>query len=299
MKLKELEELLLIPENDYLDFKKTIYRKETHSDLLVDVMAMANSAYEGDCYIIMGVKQFADGSIDIVGIEESQKVDSSTFQQLIFENIEPVISIELHYINYDGHTLAVMKIKDSLEQPYMMKKKYLKLHEGTCYVRRGSGQGHALRQDFMRFASIKERFEISITDSYLRALDDRRDYASLECSIRNYTSLPVTLIRGELEVLESGELLTRLPLFGFEETVIGTDFRMEIPSMSEKFGDFQFGFTSNDAVRLGLDEYGSREDGISLKLRLMDSSRNIYFASLDSTIILVRGRFLWKVRLKN
>ncbi|WP_393964968.1 hypothetical protein [Exiguobacterium sp. S22-S28] len=160
----------------------------------------------------------------------------STFQQLIFENIEPYVSIELHYVNVDKKTIAVLELKNPKEQPYMMRKKFNNLHEGLCYVRRGFQQGHAMRQDFIRFATRKEKFELSIVDGYLRALNDRQDFSSLKCRIRNLTSFPVMITDGYLEVLDSEKVLSKMMLYGFEEDVIGADFRMELRPMSEKYG---------------------------------------------------------------
>jgi len=296
MEERLIEQLLRSPENEYIDFKKTIYRRPSYPNLLLDVMSMANSAYEGNRYIVMGVKQFRDGVTDVHGINEEEKEDSSTFQQLIFENIEPYISIELHYVNVDKKTIAVLELKNPKEQPYMMRKKFNNLHEGLCYVRRGSQQGHAMRQDFIRFATRKENFELSIVDGYLRALNDRQDFSSLKCRIRNLTSFPVMITDGYLEVLDSKKVLSKMMLYGFEEDVIGADFRMELRPMSEKYGDLHFSFGSSDVVRMRMDESGILNSGIRLRVVLIDSSENTYAAIHEEPFVSVRGEFLWKVR---
>lgn len=291
-----VKELLQSTENEYIDFKKTIYRRQSYPNLLLDVMSMANSAYEGNRYIVMGVKQFRDGVTEVHGINEEEKEDSSTFQQLIFENIEPYVSIELHYVNVDKKTIAVLELKDPKEQPYMMRKKFNNLHEGLCYIRRGSQQGHAMRQDFIRFATRKEEFDLSIIDGCLRALNDRQEFASLNCRIRNHTPLPVMIVSGHLEVLDSEKVLSEMALFGFEESVTGADFRMEVRPMSEKYGELHFSFGSSDVVRIGMDGSGVLDSGIFLRITLIDSSGNMHVAIHEEPLILARGGFLWKVR---
>lgn len=296
MEERLIEKLLRSPENEYIDFKKTIYRRPSYPNLLLDVMSMANSPYEGNRYIIMGVKQFRDGVTEVHGINEEEKEDSSTFQQLIFENIEPYVSIELHYVNVDKKTIAVLELKDPKEQPYMMRKKFNNLHEGLCYVRRGSQQGHAMRQDFIHFATRKENFELSIVDGYLRALNDRQDFSSLKCRIRNLASFSVMITDGYLEVLDSEKVLSKMMLYGFEEDGIGADFRMELRPMSEKYGDLHFSFGSSDVVRMRMDRSGILDSGIRLRIMLIDSSENTYVAIHEEPLVSVRGEFLWKIR---
>lgn len=44
-------------ECDYLDFKEKQYSKEKNVDLIMDIMAMANSSHNGDKFIIVGIKE--------------------------------------------------------------------------------------------------------------------------------------------------------------------------------------------------------------------------------------------------
>ncbi|WP_166246137.1 RNA-binding domain-containing protein [Paenibacillus turpanensis] len=63
-------------ESDYLDFKGKQYSKEKTADLIVDIMAMANSRYDGDKFIIVGVKDRPEGK-EIKGINPEEFIDSS------------------------------------------------------------------------------------------------------------------------------------------------------------------------------------------------------------------------------
>ena len=55
-----LDDLILYGrENGCLDYKAKQYNKSKAIDLLKNIMAMANGAYEGDKFIIVGVRQEA------------------------------------------------------------------------------------------------------------------------------------------------------------------------------------------------------------------------------------------------
>lgn len=85
-------------------------------------------------------------------------------------------------------------------------------------------------------------------------------------------------------------------LYGFEEDVIGTDFRMELRPMSEKYGDLNFSFGSSEVVSMRTDESEILNSGIRLRVVLIDSSENTYVAIHEEAFVSVRGEFLWKVR---
>lgn len=292
-----LMELLEKNECEYLDFKATMYRKETYGDLLKDVMSMANSDYQGSRYIVMGVKQDIQGTYSIIGIEENDKIDISTFQQLFFQNIEPMISTIMHYITFKGKNIAVLEIKEPKNPPYMLRKRYGNLHEGTCYIRREAGNGYALRSDFDRFLTKGQQFEVRILDSTLRAWDVENACALLECSFRNLTDLPITIIYGMLETFHDDLKVSQHRLFGFEREMVGADFKIPLLPKSEKIGEFLFSFSSNDCLKLQLDEYGYTDKSFYFKLTVEDSIGNNYSCTIDDGFVLARGEFLWKIQL--
>lgn len=68
-------------ECDYLDFKERQYNRDKNMDLIVDIMAMANSRHNGDKFIIVGVKDRPEGK-EIKGIEPKDFIDSSNYTQI-------------------------------------------------------------------------------------------------------------------------------------------------------------------------------------------------------------------------
>jgi len=296
MNLDLLESLLAHKtETDYLDFKKTIYRKEQYEELLKDVIGMANAVVDGSRYIVMGVKQDERGTCIIHGIEEHHCVDPSTFHQLFFENIEPTIKSEVHYISYQKQLLAVLEIKSPMHQPYMMKKQFGKLHIGACFVRRNTSNGFALRSDFERFYK-QQPFEMRILTPILSAVDVKNGCAFLECSFRNLTDFPMTIKSGLLEVLSDSNVRSKHYLFGYEKEFLGTDYRLYLLPKTEICGNFLFGFNSSDCLRLGMDEYGCADESFQFQLTLIDTTEKKYTITVDDCDVYAKGDFLWKVR---
>ena len=289
-----LEELLTKNESEKLDFKATLYRREHYEALLKDILGMANANVLGSRYIIMGVKQYITGESDIIGLL-GEAIDSSTFQQLVFENIEPSLHIELHYLKFQEKQLAVLEIVTPEEQPYMLKKQYGKLHKGTCYVRKGATNGYALRSDFDRLYK-KQPFEIRILHPMLRAVDPDCGCASLECSFRNLTEFPVTIYRGFLEVNGHEGMRSRHFLSGYERDIPGADYRLYLAPKTEITGDFQFDFTSSDCLRIGLNTDGYIEEALQFTLTLVDTTHTEYSITIDDCRVFAKGDYLWKVR---
>lgn len=54
-------------ECDHLDFKAIEYGKDRYESLIKDVMGMANSDYQGDKYIICGIKEI-EGKKEVLGL---------------------------------------------------------------------------------------------------------------------------------------------------------------------------------------------------------------------------------------
>lgn len=134
-------------ESTRLDFKKIQYKKEKHSDLIKDIMSMANADIEGERYIIVGVKYKSSGDKELLGIKEDL-VDSAIYQQLIKENIEPEILFEYLSYKFKGNIFGIFKISKCYKKPYMMKKDFKNLQKGDCYIRKGTHQCKMTRRDF-------------------------------------------------------------------------------------------------------------------------------------------------------
>ncbi|MFT8310762.1 MAG: hypothetical protein ABF629_06325 [Sporolactobacillus sp.] len=147
------------------------------------------------------------------------------------------------------------------------------------------------------FYREQEHFEIRILDDCLRAVEDKIGTAYLDVSLRNLTKLPVTIIKGGLSVKVGNAAISRHNVVGFSG-IESSDFRMEIPPHSERTGDLHLTFTSNDCVRLGLDEYGVTDRSFTFELELYDTLENCYCTKIENADVYAKGKLLWKVQLK-
>ncbi|OZS77990.1 hypothetical protein CF394_08395 [Tetzosporium hominis] len=295
MDINLLKNLLTQSETEYLDFKKGLYVKANYEDLIKDVLAMANAKVNGSRYILFGVKEKVGQEKELFDIKEP--VDAATYQELIFENIEPQLTCHLNYLIYNNRLLAVLEIVEPKAQPYLLKKKYGNLHKGLCYIRRGSKNDFAMRADFDYFYK-QGSFEIHILDRFLSATDAESGCATLECSFRNCTDFPITIYKGYLEVWDSKRMRTQHRLFGHSRYIPGADFRLPISPKEEVTDYFAFGFESSDCLRLEMDEYGHSDLDLNFKLYLIDTLGNEYLGTANGSMVFARGDFLWKVKIK-
>ena len=300
MLLLEKELLELIEngyESNFLDFKTKMYSRKGTPDILKDIMAMANSNHLGKKYIIMGIEDDGIGGKNPCGITPEEKVDSSTYQQFIYNNIEPDVHFNLYYRDYLGKELAIIEIGDTRDKPYVIKKDFKEIKQGLCLVRKGSTNAVANRGDFEYMYSEKSgEFELKILGNYLRATDGT---ALLDVSFRNLSTDPVTIISGRLLIKDSQDTIrSKHNVNGFGKEV-GADFRIEIPAKREFTGDLYLGFESSDCLRLDLDDTGYTDEKFIFVLQFRDSIGNKYEVISPDATVFAKGKCLWKVKLKN
>lgn len=158
-------------ENTYVDFKRSQYHN--NEDFLKDIMAMVNSNTDvSKRYIIIGVKHSPSGNREFCSIPREEFRDDAVYQDLVRNNIEPEIKFIYKPVEFEGQLLGVFEISECENRPYVMKKKFGTLEQGTCYIRRGSQQGRAVRADLevMYEERYKKQREKDIKHSYLHLL---------------------------------------------------------------------------------------------------------------------------------
>lgn len=281
-------------ECDYLDFKEKQYSKEKNIDLIMDIMAMANSRHNGDKFIIVGVKDRPEGK-EIKGINPEDFIDSSNYNQVIHNNIEPDIQFDYFKYEYNSAILGVFRIYGTENKPYMMRKKYERLNEGLCLVRKGSTNSFAKRSDFEYMFLNKGEFEIRFLEHALFAVHEE-GCASIEVALTNSTEWPITVIWGSLYISNDlGEELSRHRVYGLNEFV-GTEFNVVLPPTSEIVGHLMVGFETTDPFRLNIDEYGICNEKYNFELLLEDAREKRYSAKIRQASVFAKGDVLWKVK---
>lgn len=122
-------------EGAYWDFKKKWYENES-SDLLHDVICMANNIENRDAYIIIGIDESKDYSINDVSNDPNRK----TTQMLVdfFRSKKFVGGIRPHVIveslDLNG-CIDIIIIKNGFYTPYVLEEKYRDVHPYNIYTR--------------------------------------------------------------------------------------------------------------------------------------------------------------------
>lgn len=135
-------------ESDYVDFKKEIYdfsKPQQKEEFLKDILAMANSGFKAEKYIIFGVKEDAT-SKKIVGVNLEQVKDQATYQQIIRENIEPDIEFEMKMFQKADCDICCFIINGN-NRPYIIKKMFGKINAGFSHKRINTTRTPLLRRD--------------------------------------------------------------------------------------------------------------------------------------------------------
>ena len=155
--MRDLEQMIRFErENTTLDFKAIAYEKARHADLLKDAIALANADAADDRFIVMGVKELADGTKDLRGIPRESLPDAATYQQLVRDNVEPELHVEVIPLEMEGRLFGVIRIHSCSDGPYLLRKDYgEKLDRGDGWVRIGTHQPRLTRRDYDRIYSGK------------------------------------------------------------------------------------------------------------------------------------------------
>ena len=116
------------------------YFEEKKSELLKDILAMANAFREQDSYILIGARELTGQPAEVVGVEREAIHNEADIQQFISTHVEKPINFEYKPVQYRGHTLVVLRIP--LEQlatrPFLSRNDYGVVNKGVTYLRRGS-----------------------------------------------------------------------------------------------------------------------------------------------------------------
>lgn len=294
MNTEEFEKLLMQDEGDTLDFKSTFYSSNDYKSLLKDVISFANSHSKGSKYIIFGVKE-ENGNKILISLDSY--IDQSNIEQLIYENIEPILNIKLHSVLYQEKRFHVLEIIPS-NRPYLLKKRYKnELEKGFMKIRRGATNDFITRDDLDRMYN-SGLIELKILDGELYATKPSTGCAHLKCKLSNYSNKPITITWGCLEIYEDDQLLTSHRLFGTEGNIVGADFQLKVPANDEVINFFEFGFSSSQCFPLGVTEDGITEKKLKYRITFIDANNNEYNSLYVGGFLLVKGDFLWKVKLK-
>ncbi|ELQ5982782.1 ATP-binding protein [Cronobacter sakazakii] len=128
-----------------IDFKSAQYRfnngsEKDKSELLKDILAIANSWRDGTGYILLGFKDQRPNPAEVVGIHDS--IDDSRIQQFVNGKVKPKLTFSYEEHLYEGKTIGIISIPKQ-KRPFYLTSTYGKLKSNVVYVRRGSSTDEA------------------------------------------------------------------------------------------------------------------------------------------------------------
>lgn len=153
----ELEQIIKYnSEGSNLDYKKEEYvlgKSEKKNEILKDISAFANQHSDSDKYIIIGVKEKDGVASELYEIENL--TDEATYQQFLFDNIEPKINFEYKSAIFEEKQIAYFRIFGNKNRPYLFKKnlqnpvtKKPEYRIGDGFIKVGSSSKKLDRNDF-------------------------------------------------------------------------------------------------------------------------------------------------------
>ena len=144
---EELEQLRHKGESADLDFKRAQYpfsgaTDHQKSELLKDILAMANAYRTGASYILIGFKDQTPRPAEVVGIAASDHIDDAALQQFLRSKIDPPLEFQYEERLFDGKHVAIFTVPKQV-RPFAPNKDYGKVKKNAVYVRRGSSTAEA------------------------------------------------------------------------------------------------------------------------------------------------------------
>lgn len=137
MSAPSLPDLIFHPEGAKLDLKQQPWDLDTRegkAEFIKDVSAMVNSNGQETGYIVLGV---TDADRRVVGIDRDI-LQEERLQQIVAEYIDPPFALSFRVISLLDHSVGLISIPPSSQKPHLINRSIGRLHQGQCYIRRGS-----------------------------------------------------------------------------------------------------------------------------------------------------------------
>lgn len=301
---KVLEIIANKTETEYADFKRDFYSSLTNSDIIKDIAAFANSLINQDKYIIFGVD---DDSREVVGIDPATIFSVDDINNYIERKIEPFVNVSIRTIDYEGKTIAYIKISESNKNPpYVIKEdcgKQNKVEKGDIYMRKGTCNLKATRMDIDNMYRNNGELSISAFEDFVciepitinGSIFNGYTCGHIDVEINNTTNRPFLLTNGEVEIFNNfhhiqRQIFSLLPFDRIEENPAEI-----LPNTRKKYTAL-FDFTSGDCVDFCFDENGNMDGTVTFKIILQDTDGNNYYAEPIQAILKAKGDILHKVK---
>ncbi len=178
MIVTELERLLYEEESPALEFKREQYRfakasDDEKSELLKDLLGMANAWRRSDAYILIGVEDARGSRKNVHGIAAADHLADHSLQQFVNSLTNRPVRFRYEAVGFEGKQLGIIHIEQQ-PRPIYLKRDYGKLKKNDVYVRRGSSTDPAKPATNDEIAQMGHGSEVVLVD--LNGLDLELDY---------------------------------------------------------------------------------------------------------------------------
>ncbi|MGR0116467.1 AlbA family DNA-binding domain-containing protein [Ralstonia pseudosolanacearum] len=192
-----LEQLRYKGEGADLDYKAERYpfakaTDEAKSELLKDILALANAVRDGTAYILIGFKENPPHPADVVGLPSEGIIDDSRLQEFVNEKLDTKLNFRYEERVFDGKHIAVISIPKQ-QRPFYLKKNYGNVLRDTVYVRRGSSTGIASPREIAMMGAANQgeaHVELLLQTPENQPLPDafRREFLNFPTNLPDYKS---------------------------------------------------------------------------------------------------------------
>ena len=172
-----LSALLQRSEGDALDFKRDNYRFKNGSDddkseLLKDILALANAWKLTDGCIIIGVEEVNGKAASLPGVVP--ELNDGNIQQFVNSKTNRPVAFAVEHADHEGTPLTVIRIGQKQPRPIFLNKSYGRLKKNVVYIRHGSSTEEASPDEIAEMAKqevvasapdVEVKFQISV-DAY-------------------------------------------------------------------------------------------------------------------------------------
>jgi hypothetical protein len=150
-----LSALLQRSEGDTLDFKRDNYRFKNASDddkseLLKDILALANAWKATDAYLIIGVEEVNGRAAGLPGA--APDLNDSDVQQFVNSKTNRPISFAIEHVDYETTQITIIRIDQKQPRPIFLNKSYGRLKKNVVYIRHGSSTEEASPDEVVEMA---------------------------------------------------------------------------------------------------------------------------------------------------
>lgn len=157
-----------LPEDGLAKQEKTAWLEAKKSELLKDVLAMANAWREGPAYILLGFRENKPHQPTLVGLDPSKLYDDAQFQQFIGSKVNAPLHFKYAVREYQGRPIGLITIERQ-QRPFYATTDYGSVTKNVVYVRRGSSTAIAEPREIaaMGADSVQRKAEPSVRTTFI------------------------------------------------------------------------------------------------------------------------------------